>query len=210
MLSGAPMALLMPVTPLFIRHIDVRVAAAFGMLLLAISAFLETDLSPLSNGSAFAISQIMRGVGTTFTGMFLNQAAVRSVSREEAGDAAGVYNAARNLGGSLALASIAIIQDQRLWLHTRRLEESLRANSVMVQDYVAGQARELGGQSAALQALEGMIQTQALTMTYADLFWLLTVAIVMVTPSSCFCGPFRAASRDKDSRRNLAQIIPCS
>jgi DHA2 family multidrug resistance protein len=104
------------------------------------------------------------------------------VSREQASDAAGLYNTARNLGGSFALAGIAVIQDQRLWLHARRIEESIPANSISVQSYMQQQSQALGGSAAAFRSLSSTIQIQALTMTYADLFWLLTVGIVGVMP----------------------------
>lgn len=189
LLSGIPTLFLIAITPLLMRTFDIRVAVGFGMGLLAISAYMETDLTSLSTGAAFVDSQLLRGVGTIFAMLFLNQAAIQSVPREEAGDAAGLYNAARNLGGSLALAGIAVIQDQRLWLHSRRLEETLSANSVDVQAYMAGQAQALGSPAAALRSLAATIQTQALTMTYNDLFWLLTVGVVCVSPLVMFLRP---------------------
>ncbi|GAN61440.1 hypothetical protein ACI01nite_26100 [Acetobacter cibinongensis] len=193
MLSGVPIILMMPITPLMIRILDIRVAVGAGMLLLAGSAFLETDISPLSAGSAFGLSQILRGIGTTFTGLFLNQAAIRSVTREHAADAAGVYNAARNLGGSLALAAIAILQDRREWLHSRRIEETLSANSPLVQSWLGAQGGFLTEPNAALSMLENIIRIQAMTMTYADLFWLLTVTIMLVTPLVLILQPLQTA-----------------
>ncbi|CAN5497340.1 MDR family MFS transporter [soil metagenome] len=189
LLSGVPMILLMPFTPLMMKYIPIRRAVTFGMILLALSAWIETDLSPLSTGVSFAASQLMRGVGTVFAMMFLNQAAIRSVPPAQAGDAAGLSNAARNLGGSLALASIAVIQEQRMWLHSRRLEDSLSANSVIVQDYVAAQTRALGSSDSALRMIDNTIQIQALTMTYADLFWLLAVGICIISPLIFFLRP---------------------
>ena len=188
-LSGLPMMVMIPFTPFLMRTIDIRIAVAFGMTLLAVSAYMETDLTVLSTGNAFATSQIIRGFGTVFSAMFMNQAAIRSVSPEQASDAAGLYNTGRNLGGSLALAGIAVIQDQRTWLHSRRIEESLSANSVDVQTYMASQAQALGGMDTAYRSLGNMIQLQALTMTYADLFWILTVGIVCVTPLALFLRP---------------------
>jgi MFS transporter, DHA2 family, multidrug resistance protein len=189
-LSGLPMALMMPVTPLLLKRLDIRFAVATGLGLLGFSAFLETDLSPLSGGEAFVWSQILRGIGATFSGMFLNQAAIRSVASEEAGDASGLYNSARNLGGSLALAAFGALQDERIWLHSRRLEESLSANSILVQEYLLRQGGETaGGPSPALRSLEGMIQVQAAVMTFADMFWLLAVCIVAIIPLTLVLTP---------------------
>jgi DHA2 family multidrug resistance protein len=188
-LSGVPSLMMMPLIPLLIRIIDIRVAVAFGLCVLAYSAHMDTALTPLSAGDDFIPGQLLRGVGTVFVMLFLNQAAVQSVTREHASDAAGLFNAARNLGGSFALAGIAVIQDQRLWLHSRRMEETLNANSQGVHDYLAAQAAGLGGTQPALQALGGTIQIQALTMTYADLFWILSVFIACVIPLVLFLRP---------------------
>ncbi|WP_197337634.1 MDR family MFS transporter [Ralstonia solanacearum] len=189
LLSGLPMIVLMPLMPLMLRRLDVRLAVGCGLVVLALSAYIETGLSPLSTGSSFAASQLMRGVGTVLTMMFLNQAAIRSVPPSQASDASGLYNALRNLGGSIALACVASLQEQRLWLHSRRIEDTLPANAAAVQDYVAGQVHLLGSQTAALLSMEQTIQVQALTMAYADLFWLLTVAILLVTPLVVFLRP---------------------
>jgi len=42
-----------------------------------------------------------------------------------------------------------------------------------------------------LRALEGTIQTQALTMTYIDLFWILTIGIACVSPLILFLRPLQ-------------------
>lgn len=189
LLSGVPMIIMMPFTPWMIRTIDLRLSVGVGMAILAWSAYMETDITSLTDGHTFARSQFLRGIGTVFSMMFLNQAAIRSVEPAQASDASGLYNTARNLGGSLALAGIAVIQDQRMWLHSRRIEATLSANSDYVQSYMAAQAQALGGMDAAYQSLGNIIQVQALTMTYADLFWLLSVGIVCVTPLILFLRP---------------------
>lgn len=189
LLAGVPPLMLMGVVPFLVRRVDIRLAVGFGLMVLASSAFLETRLTPLDAGGAFVDSQLMRGVGTIFCMMFLSQAAIQSVPPEQAADAAGLYNAARNLGGSFALAGIAVVQDQRLWLHSRRMEETLAANDGGVQAYLDQMTATLGSRDAALRALAGTIQTQALTMTYADLFWLLAVGTLIVSPLVLFLRP---------------------
>jgi len=189
LLSGVPIMLMMPFTPFLIQKLDIRIAVTFGMCMLALSAWLETDLTVFTTGGGFVDSQLLRGVGSVFSMMFLNQAAIQSVPRDQASDAAGLFNSARNLGGSLALAGIAVIQDQRMWLHNRRIEESLSANSVDVQAYIQAQARLFGSDDAAIRMLGGAIQRQALTLTYIDLFFILAIGIALVTPLVLFLRP---------------------
>lgn len=189
LLSGIPSLIMMPFTPLLLRKIDIRIAVAFGMGIMAFSCWTDTVLTANSVGAAFTESQLMRGVGTILAMVFLNQAAIRSVSPEHAGDATGLFNAARNIGGSLGLALLATVQDQRAYFHERRLEEALPANSVQVQDYLGNLGHMLGSPQAALQSLGGIIQREALVMTYNDMFWLLAVGIVIVTPLVLFLRP---------------------
>ena len=189
LLSGIPSMILMPFTPFMIRHIDIRIAVGAGLAILAASCWIDTALTAESTGSAFVDSQLLRGVGTILGFLFLNQAAVSSVSPQYAGDAAGIFNAARNIGGSLALAAIATLQDQRNWLHMRRIEETFNANSVDVQSYLAGLGQALGGPDAALRTVAQTIQRDALVMTYNDLFWLLAVGILFVMPLVLFLRP---------------------
>lgn len=189
LLSGIPSLLMMPLVPLMIRHLDIRLAVATGLLLMALSCHLDTTLTAQSVGSAFTDSQLLRGVGTILGFVFLNQAAIASVKPSEAGDAAGLFSAARNIGGSFALAGIATLQDQRSYLHARRIDETLNANSLDLQSYLAATGRALGDPAAALRALGGTIQREALVMTYNDLFWLLSVGICCVVPLVLFLRP---------------------
>ncbi|RPF71638.1 DHA2 family efflux MFS transporter permease subunit [Aurantiacibacter spongiae] len=188
-ISGIPSLILMFLTPLLMRLFDIRVAVAAGLLILSLSCFVDTSLTAQAAGESFVESQIMRGTGTVLAFMFLNQAAISSVPVRFAGDASGLFNTARNLGGSLALAGIATVQEQRMWLHTRRIEETLQANAIGVQDYLADTARTLGGEGAALRSLAGQIQREALVMTYNDMFWLLFVGIIVVVPLALLLRP---------------------
>lgn len=189
LLSGIPSLLLMPFTPFLIRHLDIRFAVAAGLLTMATSCWIDTVLTADAAGADFVHSQLLRGIGSIFGFLFLNQAAIASASKEDAGDAAGLFNAVRNLGGSFALAGIAVVQDQRLWLHSRRIEESLDANSVAVQDYVDGLTQTMGSGEAAMRTVASTIQREALVMTYNDIFWLLTVGIIVVLPLVLFLRP---------------------
>jgi MFS transporter, DHA2 family, multidrug resistance protein len=76
-----------------------------------------------------------------------------------------------------------------MWLHNRRIEESLSANSVDVQAYIQAQARLFGSDDAAIRMLGEAIQRQALTLTYIDLFFILAIGIALVTPLVLFLRP---------------------
>ncbi|NOW48349.1 DHA2 family multidrug resistance protein [Novosphingobium sp. SG751A] len=186
LISGVPSLFMMAIVPILLKRIDVRVAVFFGLLIMGVSSLIDTGMTMGSDGADFVDSQLMRGVGQILGMLFLSQACVRSVPRELAGDASGLFNSVRNLGGSIALAGIAIIQDNRLWLHTRRLEETLHANSVLVQEKV----RALGGLVRAAPQLEAQLQLQALVMTYNDIFRIMGYGTLIVLPLVLLLRPF--------------------
>jgi DHA2 family multidrug resistance protein len=189
LLSGVPSLLLMPFTPFLIKNIDIRIAVGSGLAIMATSCLIDTVLTSQAVGHDFVDSQLLRGVGTILGFLFLNQAAIASVPPEDAGDASGLFNAVRNLGGSLALAGIATVQDQRTWFHSRRLEESLSANSEQVQSYVTTLTNTLGSRDAAMRTIGSTVQQQALVMTFNDIFWILGVGILCVIPLVLFLRP---------------------
>ena len=168
--------------PLLVRRIDVRVAVAFGMFLYALSCLLDAHATGDTAGGQFFWTQVMRGFAQFFSMLFLNQAATVAVGREFAEDASGLFNAARNLGGSFGLA-IATLQDRRMNLHAARLSEAVSSNSIGGQQFV---------QQHGLAQLGLNIQAQSLLMTFNDLFWVFGVALLIIVPLAMLLRPVPA------------------
>jgi DHA2 family multidrug resistance protein len=189
-LSGLPAFVLMPILPRMLR-IDLRFLVLIGLLCFAASCFLDTHLSPDSSGHDFVITQLLRGVGQILSFMPLNQASVGAVSREEAADAAGLYNMARNLGGSLGLALLGVFIDRQTAAHVQSISASVSANSALAQSDMAMRAAAMTaqnggdqafGQVQAMAQLGGTVQLQAVVLTYSDCFFVLGVALVAMIP----------------------------
>jgi DHA2 family multidrug resistance protein len=189
LLSGIPSLLMMPLVPFLVRRVDIRIAVGLGMGIMAVSAFLETALTLQSSGGDFVDSQLMRGVGQILSMLFLSQAVVQSVPRSDAGDASGLFNAMRNLGGSFALAGISVLQQDRVWFHSRRIEETLSANQPAVRNYVDDLGQAVGGAEAGIRLLGQQIQGQALVMTYNDIFFVMSMVTMAVLPLVLFLRP---------------------
>ena len=198
MLSGIPSLILMALVPTMLRTIDVRVAVAAGFICMGLSALMEGDLTRFSSGADFTLSQLLRGVGQILGMLFLSQAVVTAVPVKYAGDASGLFNVMRNLGGSVALAVVSILQDQRSYFHSRRIEEALQVNSQSVQTYVTELGQRLSGNDAvALQATSRLIDVQSLVMTYNDIFWAMGVGTLVMLPLIILLRPLpkNAAAR---------------
>jgi DHA2 family multidrug resistance protein len=183
-LSGIPAAMMMPLFPLLVARLDLRIAVFSGMLLMAGTCWIDSSLTAQSDGSDFYVSQLMRGLGQALSMLFLNQAAIASVRPDEAGDASGLFNAARNLGGSIALALLATLQDKRLDYHHWTIFSAIPANATNVQTWVQSQTNGVGNDATmgAIQSINQSVLRDALVMSYNDEFVALTFAILAVVP----------------------------
>ncbi len=189
-LSGLPAFALMPVLPRILRFGNVKLVVGFGLMCFACSCFIDIHLTAQSSGRDFIASQLLRGVGQIFSFMPLNQISVGAVSRSETADAAGLFNMARNLGGSIGLALLGVFIDRRTEVHADAIRESVNANSVLLQDRLAEQAAVFSaqsgdlalGQKSAIASLAGQIHQQAMVMTFSDCFWILGVGLLVMMP----------------------------
>jgi len=195
LLSGIPAVCMMPLFPVLARTVDIRLLIALGLLCFAGSCFMNAHLTVETVGEDFVWPQILRGFGQYFCMLFLNQAATSSVGKQFAEDAAGLFNGARNLGGSFGLALVSTLQERRTTLHTQQVGESVTANAPRAQDYLQGLAAQLGagdaatGLQRAIGTLGREVERQAMVMAYSDMFWVFGIILLGTIPLVLFLKP---------------------
>jgi DHA2 family multidrug resistance protein len=194
LVGGAVSLITATVVPLLIRTFHVGLIVAVGVLLSGLACWINAVLTVDSVDAAFILPQAIQGFGAMIMMNCLTQLSVTTVPGVYAADASGLFNTFRNVGGSLGLAGIATLQDQRYWLHARRLEEALPANSVSLQEQVTGLGQLAGGSVQALHLLAGEIERQALALTYNDLFLIVAVGCFLVSPIAFLLPPLPKGS----------------
>ncbi|MGI4860350.1 MAG: MDR family MFS transporter, partial [Janthinobacterium lividum] len=190
LVSGAPAFMLMPILPRLLGSVDTRLMVIAGLILFGVSCMMDATLTAQSVGHDFVWSQLMRGTGQMLAMMPLNQASMAAVSTEEAGDASGLYNMARNLGGSVGLALIGIFLDRRTTMHDDNLREAVTANSTLATERIANSTAGFVAQGSdalhahmqALGQLAQQIHVQALVITYSQTFYLLGMTLLVCIP----------------------------
>jgi DHA2 family multidrug resistance protein len=189
-LSGLPAFLMMPLLPRILGRSDTRIVVFLGLVCFAWSCFLDIHLTAQSGGGEFVFSQLLRGVGQILSFMPLNQLSVGSVDRQDTADAAGLFNMARNLGGSIGLAILGVFIDRRTEFHADSIRESVTANSTLLQERISGQAAfftersgdAINSNEQAIGQLALQIHQQAMVMTFSDCFWILAVGLIVLMP----------------------------
>ena len=194
LMSGLPAFLMMPILPRLIGRVDTRLLVMAGLGCLASSCLLATGLTADSVGDNFTRTQLLLGLGQVLAMMPLNQASMSCVPPHEAGEAAGIYNMARNLGGSVGLALLGTFIERRSSFHDDTLRDAVNVQSVEAQNHLAtatqGFFAEHGdlahAQLQALGQLASQIQVQAQVMTYSETFYVLGIALLLCLPLAFF------------------------
>jgi DHA2 family multidrug resistance protein len=190
--SGLFMMALSPFSAQIARKLDLRVMLGIGLSLFAVAMY-ATAMS-LSNQTGFwelFVPQAMRGIALMFCYLPANMLALGMVTPDKLKNAAGLYNLTRDLGGALGLAVIATAMNHRLHFHWGRLIEEVNPARPVVQQFLETYTGRfetlLSGDptQATLKLLAGMVQREALVLSYSDVLMMIGavfVAGVMIMP----------------------------
>lgn len=186
LIFGIPPLILMPLVPAMLPHVNIRWATAAGFAAVATGCFINSGLSPDTAGPQFVLPQLIMGAGLLIAMAMLNQASISSGGVKDAADASGLFNASRNLGGAFGLAILAMMRDRQFDVHQWEIFSTLSANATDLQADISAAASALGGGQEGLTAAYRMLQAQvghdAMVMAFADNFFLMGVATVMIIP----------------------------
>ena len=106
-----------------------KIPMILGVVVLAISFFLNSKLSYLSEHSFVMTSLYLRGfaMGIIFTP--LSNLSLLTVPREKMAQASGISNTVRQLGGSLGVAIFATMLTRRINFHSQMFGEAIQSGS---------------------------------------------------------------------------------
>ncbi len=149
------------------------VAAGFGVLGWSglWLANLTLDISPTSEFWPIAVS----GVGLAMIFVPLSKVALGTVGKAETGNASGIFNFLRNIGGSIGISAANTIAQRHLQAHRNDIVHSFTGANWKLQNVLRGltamMARHAGPGKALLRAfstVDGTVNAQASVYAYVD------------------------------------------
>lgn len=185
MVQGLAMVLSAPLVMRMAMVLDPRVTIAIGLLLVAAGSWTNSLLTAEWGFAEFALSQGLRGAGLIFAFIPMTNLALGTLPRHELNNASALYTVTRNLGGAFGLAVVATLINQRNWTHWQALAESTRLSRPAVREALSGMGNMLapqlgaGSKGGAIGMLAQQASQQALTMTYADMYFLLSISTAL-------------------------------
>jgi len=199
--GGIAAFLSMPVAGFSMKQkVAPRVLLGIGLTLSAVALWLMSGFNLLIDFRAAALPRIIQGFGIGLFFVPLSAATFVGISREETGNASGIFNLMRNLGGSFGVALSTTMFARHTQLHQNILIGHISPYHPAFQSYfeqtrrwLFTQGPQLATPSATLSVIYREVQRQAGMLAFNDTFWLLCIGTAMLVPVTLL---FRRGSAD--------------
>ena len=160
-----------------VGKIRARWLLCFGFTLLAASSFMLSDISLQVSSMSIIWPSVLNGIAISFIFVPLTTATMSQIKQQQIGNAAGLYNLMRNLGGSIGIAFVTTIIVRGTQSHQALMTGSLSALNPAFNEKIAalqaGFAKHTDPVTAAKQAQAIVYQTldqQAHLWAFVDNF----------------------------------------
>jgi DHA2 family multidrug resistance protein len=172
--------------PLFL---DGRLLIAAGFALVAGSGFVFSHMNLQIAMSNVVWVNVLNGIGTAMIFVSLATTTMGTLRNEQMGNATGIFNLMRNIGGSIGIAGMATFLDRWAQSHQAILVSHLTPYDPAYQQWLstaqAGLKTQVGGVAAgpkALGLLYNVLGQQARLLAYMDNFRVVSYLSLLAVP----------------------------
>jgi DHA2 family multidrug resistance protein len=186
---GLLQGLFSPIAGTLSDRLNPKLPAVTGIALLALSFFLNTQLSVFSENQQISVVFYLRGLGFGLAFSPLNTLALSGLQRDKMAQASGLFNVIRQVGGSFGIAILQSILSQRVNFHSAMLGQALDRNSPVFDSVLRGlQTRAV--QSAGSSPARAAQQAQSLLFSHLNM----QAFVYGITDCFLFAGAVTAAA----------------
>jgi DHA2 family multidrug resistance protein len=176
LVAGLVQIILMPLVGRFTQRIDPRIMLFAGVSIVAASQWLAAELTSQAGFYDLLLPQLVRAVGLSFVFIPVSVAALSDLPAEARGNATGLFNLTRELGGSIGTAWMGKTVADGMAVHTSALASHVTVYTPAVQERLGQLA---GGGIPGEAGLSLQLQGQSLVMSFEDGFRLAMVAMLV-------------------------------
>jgi DHA2 family multidrug resistance protein len=187
---GLASFLIMPIVGVLISKLSPRFMLAFGVCLSTYSLYRFAHLSLNAGYWDFFWPMLMQGAAMGFVFIPLTTMTNGDVPKERMGNATSLFNLMRNIGASIGISMTSTMLSRRSQVHINELGANVTSFSQQMRDMyngiVAGLANAGSDPATAARqgygALWGMLQQQAMMVTFNDVFMFLAYMFAAMLP----------------------------
>jgi DHA2 family multidrug resistance protein len=178
---GLGSLLAMMIVGVLVNYVDGRILLALGFAGFAYSTLLLSHINLGISMGSVAAPNFLNGFAGGFIFVPLTTMTMSMLRKQEIGNAAGIYNLMRNIGGSIGIAAVTTFLVRGSQTHQNYLAANVTATNPTAMAALEGLQAKFANEGAsaftahqdALGAIYRSIQQQASLLAYADNFRLL-------------------------------------
>jgi DHA2 family multidrug resistance protein len=188
--GGLVVVFCLPAVGLLLRRYQARWLVVFGILVSSFGLFLMAKFTLQIDYHTALVSRMIQSFGLAFLFVPISTTAFAYIPKERTNYATGLFNLARNIGGSTGIATATTLLARRAQFHQSVLVAHLTPYDSQYREALAGATAMLraGGSSAADAGLRaqgliyGNLLRQANMLAFADAFWVMGVLFLLIIP----------------------------
>jgi DHA2 family multidrug resistance protein len=188
--GGLATLVTMPFVGAWIRYHDGRKIILVGLLLGALSMYLMRGFSLEASYWDFMWPRVLLGFALAFIFPPLSTLTLAAIPMEQMGNATGMYNLMRNIGGSVGIAMTATFLARfaqffqtSLVTHVNPYNPLFQTRFLQLKQMAMAKGMDtVTSQNAALKIISLTVQRDAGILTYDYIFWLIGLAFLGTIP----------------------------
>jgi DHA2 family multidrug resistance protein len=188
--GGIVICVTMPLVGILLRRYQARWLVIFGVTVSAIGLIAMSRFTLQLDFATAVRGRIVQSFGLAFLFVPISTVAFMRIPRERMNYATGLYNLARNIGGSSGIAATTTMLARRAQFHQSVLVSHLTPYDQAYRDALAktSAALQAAGASSADAAAQshgviyGTLLKQASMLAFADAFWVMGILFLVIIP----------------------------
>ena len=188
--GGIVICIAMPIVGMMLRRYQARWLIIGGVLVSSFGLFAMSKFNLYIDYRSAVVGRMVQSGGLAFLFVPISTVAFSLIPKERMNYATGLFNLARNIGGSSGIATVTTLLARRAQFHQQVLvanltpynaayREALGRSAQLLQAHGSG-AVDAGVQAQAL--LYGSMQRQSSMLAFSDAFWVMAVLFLLIIP----------------------------
>jgi DHA2 family multidrug resistance protein len=138
---------------MLVRKVSPKVLVGFGFAMLGMSSFMLCHLSLQTDMNSILFANIVAGIGTSFIFVPLTTLGIGTLTNEEIGNATGIQNLLRNIGGSVGLSFVSTMLVRYAQTHQAEMVGHMSYLRLQYQQHLAAVQRSMEHHFSPVDAL---------------------------------------------------------
>ncbi|MDD2465823.1 MAG: DHA2 family efflux MFS transporter permease subunit [Desulfobulbus sp.] len=188
--GGLATLIAMPIAAVLMRKVDGRKVVFFGLCCGAYSMFLLHTYSLQASFGDFIWPRIANGIGLACIFVPLTTITLGNIDKEKMGDASGLFNLLRNIGGSVGIAAATTLlarysqaNQNILITHATPYDSAYQEKVSTLLHGLLNRGYDLvSAQKISMLGIYTTIREQAGILAYNQTYWILGLAFLAVAP----------------------------